>query len=551
MKKTLSLLLSLALLISLLTGCTFGNTAGDNNQQAAPAGSTQPSDTSGSAVTELTFNAKTEPPNLDPLKATDTTSFWILDHLGEGLYTTDKDGNVVLGAAKEVKVSDDLTKYTFTLRDDAKWSNGDPVTAEDFVYSFIKHLDPATGSTTAYFLYYIKNAEKFNKGEAKAEDVGIKALSDKTLELELEAPTSYIDKLLATRYFFPVNKKVAEANAAWAAEASTYVSNGAYKLVEWQHDSHLVIEKNEHYWNKDDVKASKITWLMVNDATTYYQLYKQGKLDLAHDLPPDVLAKEKSNPDFKRVKANGTYMFMFNVKQAPFHNPKIRKAFALAIDRKTITESVTQGGETPAYAMVPYGHKTPAGTDFREEGGDYFQEDIELAKQLLAEGLREENLASLPKIVVSYNTSDINKKVAQVVQEMLKKNLGVEVELESQEWKVYLDKIIQRNYQIGRMSWTGQVLDPSNNLDYYLGDSPNNNTNWINPEFDRLNAAARVEKDPNKRIELLHQAEKVLMEDMPFIPVYFTSQNYLVNPRIDGLVYPLTGYPIARWAEKK
>lgn len=541
MKKLVSFVLTAALVIPGLAAC--GNTEGSSAEKK-----TEPS-TGGKQ--EIVFNAKSEPPDLNPLTSTDTTSFWILDQLGEGLYTKDKNGEPVLGVAKEVKVSDDKKKYTFTLRDDAKWSNGDPVTADDFVYSYTKHLDPATGSTSAFFLYYIKGAEEFNKGKGKVEDLGVKAIDPKTLEIELVAPTSFFEKLLATRYFHPVSKKVAEANPKWYADASTYVSNGAYKLTNWKHDSLVEIEKNEHYWNKADVKMDKISWKMVNEATTYYQLYKSGELDLIQDLPPDIIGKEKGNPDYKLVPYYGTYMYMFNVTKPPFTNKKIRKAFSMAIDRKLITESVSQGGEQPSYAMVPRGAVTPAGKDFREEGGDYFKEDFAEAKKLLAEGLQEEGWNTLPETTLMYNTSESHKNIAQAIQEMLKKNLGVDVKLANQEWKVYLDTTKQKNYQMGRMGWVGPIIDPAFNLDYYLGDSPNNRTGWVNKDYDSLMSAAKVEQDQSKRMELLHKAEGILMEEMPFIPVYHYSQNYLVRPGIEGLTFPPNGYPIARWATKK
>lgn len=537
MKKVGFLALSFSLVVSALIGCSSGTST-------SPTGNAD-------VKQEVIFNAKSEPPDLNPLTSTDTTSFWIMDHLGEGLYTKDVDGNPVLGVASDVKLSDDKKKYTFTLRDNAKWSNGEAVTAEDFEYSFMKHIDPTTASTTAYLLYYIKGAEAYNKGTGKREDVGIKAIDSKTLEIELVAPTSFFDKMLSSRYFHPINKKAAEANPKWAAEASTYISNGAYKMTTWDHDSLVVIEKNEHFWNKSDVKMDKITWKMVNDATTAYQMYKSGDLDFYHDIPTDIIVMEKSNPEFKTIPYYGTYMYMFNVTKPPFTNKKIRKAFAMAIDRKAITEVVSQGGEIPAYSMVPRGAITPSGKDFREEGGDYFKEDFAEAKKLLAEGMKEEGWSTLPEVTFIYNTSESHKKIVQAMQEMFKKNLGVEVKLNNQEWKVYLDTTKQKNYQAARMGWIGQINDPSFNLDFYLGDSPNNRTGWVNPEYDQLNSAAKVEQDPEKRMALLHKAEGILMEEMPFMPVYHYTQNYMIKTGLEGLNYPVNGYPFARWASKK
>lgn len=536
MKKTFASIFALLLLVSaVLTGCgskgTSGDGAGKNIKQ------------------EITLNALSEPPSLDPALASDTTSGWVIDHLFEGLYTKNQKGEPVLGAASDVKVSEDGKTYTFTIRDDAKWSDGDPVTAQDFEYAWKRVLDPKTGSPFAFYMYYIKGAEEYNKGKGSADQVGIKALDDKTLQVELNAPLSYFDKLLTMWTFYPVKKSLVESNPKWAAEAKGYVSNGAYRLTEWKHNSEVVIEKNQHYWNKDTINMEKVTWKMVNDATTYYQMYKTGELDLIATLPTDAVAQEKNNKEYKVVPYFGTYMFMFNVAKEPFNNAKIRRAFALAIDRKAIVENITKSGEKPAYAFVPYGADTPDG-DFREAGGAYFEENVQEAKKLLQEGMKEEGWSTLPEVTLIYNTAENHKKIAEAVQEMLKRNLGVKIKLANQEWKTYLETTAQSNFQMARMGWIGIFVDPTVILDYYLGDSPNNRTNWVNKQFDDLMAKAKVEQDDKKRYELLHEAEKILMTDLPFIPVYFYSQNYLTSPKFKGIVYPVNRYPDVRWAKK-
>lgn len=536
MKKTFASIFALLLLVSaVLTGCgskgTSGDGAGKNIKQ------------------EITLNAMSEPPSLDPALASDTTSGWVIDHLFEGLYTKNQKGEPVLGAASDVKVSEDGKTYTFTIRDDAKWSDGDPVTAQDFEYAWKRVLDPKTGSPFAFYMYYIKGAEEYNKGKGSADQVGIKALDDKTLQIELNAPLSYFDKLLTMWTFYPVKKSLVESNPKWAAEAKGYVSNGAYRLTEWKHNSEVVIEKNQHYWNKDTINMEKVTWKMVNDATTYYQMYKTGELDLIATLPTDAVAQEKNNKEYKVVPYFGTYMFMFNVAKEPFNNVKIRRAFAMAIDRKAIVENITKSGEKPAYAFVPYGADTPDG-DFREVGGAYFEENVQEAKKLLQEGMKEEGWSTLPEVTLIYNTAENHKKIAEAVQEMLKRNLGVKIKLANQEWKTYLETTAQSNFQMARMGWIGIFVDPTVILDYYLGDSPNNRTNWVNKQFDDLMAKAKVEQDDKKRYELLHEGEKILMTDLPFIPVYFYSQNYLTSPKFKGIVYPVNRYPDVRWAKK-
>ncbi|WKA51944.1 peptide ABC transporter substrate-binding protein [Planococcus liqunii] len=498
---------------------------------------------------EIVVNAMSEPPAIDPAIATDTTSGWVLDHIFEGLYTRDKDGNPVLGAAEDVQVSEDGKTYTFKLREDAKWSDGSAVTASDFEYAWERVLNPETGSPFAFYMYYIKGAEEYNKGKGTVEDVGITAVDETTFEVELNAPLGYFDSLLTLWTFYPVQQKAVEADKNWAAEADTYVSNGPFEMTGWQHDSNVVIEKNDDYYAKDEVKMEKVTFELVNEATTYYQMFKTAELDLVMTLPTDVIESEKENAEYKEVPYYGTYMYMFNVEKEPFTNAKVRRAFAMAVDRQSLTDNVTKAGETPAYAMVPGGAETPAG-DFREVGGDYFEENAEEAKKLLAEGMAEEGWDVLPEVTLMYNTAENHKKIAEAVQEMITNNLGVNVKLANQEWGTYLDTTKQGNFQMARMGWIGIFLDPVVNLDYYLGDSPNNRTGWVNEEFDSIMAASKVEQDPDKRYEMLHQAEEILMTDMPFMPINFYKNTYLVSQDYENIAYYVNRYPYLKWAEK-
>ncbi|WP_028782129.1 peptide ABC transporter substrate-binding protein [Thalassobacillus devorans] len=539
MKKWLkSLLFALTLIVG-LAGCS---------EESSNDSSSSEKDSS--AEQEIVVNAMSEPPDLDPAMATDTTSGWIIDHTFEGLYTKDQDGKPVLGAASDVQVSDDKKTYTFTIREDAKWSDGSPVTAQDFEYAWKRVLNPETGSAFAFYMYYIKGAEAYNKGKGSVEDVGVTAKDDKTLEVEFQSPIGYVDELLTMWTFYPVKKELVKSNGQWAAKPDTYVSNGPFKLTKWNHDSEVVIKRNDNYWNKDVVNLKKVTYKMVNDATTYYQMFKSGELDLIQTLPTDVIAQEKDSEEYKVTPYFGTYMYMFNVEKEPFTNKKIRKAFNLAIDRELITKNVTKAGEKPAYSFVPPGVETPEG-DFQKNAEDYYvKKDVEKAKQLLKEGMKEEGWETLPEVTLLYNTSENHKRVAEVVQEMYKQNLGVDINLSNQEWKTYLDTTKQGNFQMARMGWIGIFVDPVVILDYYLGNSPNNRTNWINEEYDNLIKQAKVEQDPAKRYELLHQAESVLMEDLPFTPIYHYTNNYLTDQSYEGIVYPVNRYPYFKWAKK-
>lgn len=497
---------------------------------------------------EITMNAKSEPPSMDPALATDTTSGWVMDHVFEGLYTRDKDGKTVPGLAEEAEVSEDGKTHTFKIREDAKWSDGSPLTANDFEFAWKHVLNPDTGSSFAFYLYYIKGAEEYNKGTGTVEDVAVKALDERTLEVTLNAPLGYLDTLLTMWTFYPVKEELVSSDANWAAEADTYVSNGPFKMTGWSHDSELVIEKNDEYYNEDEVKLDKITFKMIGEATTAYQMYKTDELDFMMTLPTDAIESEKGNEDFEIVPYYGTYMYMFNVEKEPFTNEKIRKAFGMAVDRKVLSENVTLAGEIPAYAMVPEGADTPKG-DFREEGGDYFKEDIDEAKKLLKEGMEEEGWSTLPAVTLLYNTDENHKKIAEAAQEMFKQNLGVDIKLANQEWKTYLETTKTHNFQMARMGWIGVFVDPVVNLDYFLGDSPNNRTGWVNEEFDRIMAESKVEQDQEKRYEMLHQAEEILMEDFPMMPIHFYTNTYLMKTNIKGSANFVNRFPYMKWAE--
>lgn len=498
---------------------------------------------------EMTVNVSTEPPTLDPAKSTDTASNWIITHVFEGLYTNDKEGNPELGVAEEVDISEDGKTYTFTIRDDAKWSDGSPVTANDFEYAWKRVLNPATGSEFAFYLHYIKGAEDYNKDKGSADDVGVEALDEQTLEVELHSPIGYFEKLLAHSVYLPVQQDLVEDNEDWAGEAEGYISNGPFKMTEWKHDSRVIIEKNDAYYDKDVVNLDKISFEMVNDATTYYQMYVSDELDFIMNLPTDIIETVQDDEEYQAMEYFGTYMYLFNVDKEPFTNENIRKAFAMAINREDLTDKVAKAGEEPAYSMVPFGVDTPEG-DFREEGGAYFEENAEEAKELLEKGMEEEGWDELPEVALSYNTDENHKKLAEAVQEMIKKNLDVDLKLNNQEWKTYLESANQGNFQMARMGWVGAFVDPVVMLDYYLGNSPNNRTNWVNETYDELMDESKMELDDEKRYDLLHEAEEILMEEMPFMPVNFNTNTYMTSDKFEDIAYFVNEYPYLKWAKK-
>lgn len=531
--RKLILLLAVSIVAIVMTACS------DDNEQSA----------SGEERQELLLNLGSEPSSLDPAITTSLKDSWVQDHMFEGIYVLNEEGSPELGAAEKVDISDDGLVYTFTIREDAKWSDGSDLTAGDFEYSWKRVLDPNTGARYASFLYVIKNAEAFNTGKANIEDVGVKALDNKTLELTLEAPTAFLGSLMTISTFYPVKKDIVEKNENWTLDASQYVTNGAFSLSEWKHDDQIVLEKNEEYYNQDDVHLSKITFKMVDDETTAYQMYETGSFDYISAIPTDQLDAAKSKEEYNEAPTYSTAMYLFNINKEPFNNQKVRKAFAMAIDRKALVENVGKIGETPAFAMVPPGVETPEG-DFREVRGNYFEEDYDEAKNLIKEAMKEEGWSTFPEVKIIYSTSENNKRYTEAIQEMIKKNLDIEVKLGTQEWKSYLDTLGRKDYQMARMAQSGVYVDPAVNLDYFLGTGPNNRTGWVNEKYDQLLLDARKEQNPAKRFELLHQAEEVLMNDLPFMPYYFLSSNYLLSPKVEGAVFYEHKSPVFIWAQK-
>ncbi|MFD2371846.1 peptide ABC transporter substrate-binding protein [Brevibacillus sp. GCM10020057] len=544
MKKNIfALVSSVAVLGTALAGCGGGQQAAEPAQQ--PAGNTQSQTPAAPAEKKpqvLRINLHSEPPTADPGIAEDTTSGAVILATFDGLTRIGADEKPHEAAAESYTVSDDKLTYTFKIRD-AKWSNGDPVTAHDFEYAWKRALDPKTASNYAYQLYYIKNGEKANKGEAKLDDVGVKALDDKTLEVKLENPTPFFLELLAFRTYFPVNQKVVEANGKWAGEAATHVGNGPFKIESWEHKSKMVLVKNENYWDKDNVKLDKIEFSMVEDENTELSMFENGELDWAgapmSSLPTDAIPALKEQGKITTKPIAGTYWYKFNTEKPPFNNVKIRKAFAFAIDRQGLIDNILQTGQLPATGAVPP-------SMVLNPNGYFKDNDVETAKKLLDEGMKELGISKLPPITLSYNTSEAHKKIAEAIQDQWKKNLGVDVKLENKEWKVYLEDLHEGNFQVGRMGWLGDFNDPINFLELYKDkNGGNNDTRWENPKFKELLNKSSLESDLDKRKQILAEAEQVLMDDMPIMPIYFYTESWVQNPNVKGV--QITGLGDIDW----
>ncbi|WP_339075683.1 peptide ABC transporter substrate-binding protein [Bacillus velezensis] len=496
--------------------------------------------------TSLNINIKTEPFSLHPGLANDSVSGGVIRQTFEGLTRVNSKGEPEEGMASKIETSKDGKTYTFTIRDGAKWSNGDPVTAQDFEYAWKWALDPNNESQYAYQLYYIKGAEAANTGKGKLDDVGVKAVNDKTLKVELNNPTPYFTQLTSFYTYMPVNKKIAEKHKNWNTNAGeNYVSNGPFKMTAWKHSGSITLEKNDQYWDKDSVKLKKINMVMIINNNTELKKFQAGELDWAGmplgQLPTESLPTLKKDGSLHVEPIAGVYWYKFNTEVKPLNNVNIRKALAYAIDRSSIVKNVTQGEQIPAMAAVP-----PSMKGFEDNTKGYFKDnDVKSAKEFLDKGLKElgvKNASDLPAIKLSFNTDDAHAKMAQAVQEMWKKNLGVKVELDNSEWNVYIDKLHSQDYQIARMGWLADFNDAINFLEMFRDkEGGNNDTGWEDPEFKKLLNQSQLETDPDKRIEELKKAEKIFIDAMPVVPVYFYTDPWVQDKNLKNVILTGTG----------
>jgi oligopeptide transport system substrate-binding protein len=491
----------------------------------------------------LNYNLTTEPKVLDPARSTGLPEARVEHACFEGLTNFGVNDRPIPGAAARWAISSDGKVYTFYLRPNAKWSNGDPVTAHDFEYAWKRLLNPKTGSAYAGNLYYLKTGEAFNAGKIKdAGAVGVKAKDNQTLVVTLKAPCSYFLALTVQPSLYPLNRKVVEANPKWDSDPKTYVGNGPFKLVNWVHQEKLELAPNPYYWNKAKVKLKKLVCYTIEEQSTGLTMFETGQLDLLDELPRQEIPRLQREGLIKLSPDIGTYYYLINVKKEPYKDARVRKALALAINRGQIIKYVTKGGEKASLGFVPYGvPDITATSEFRTTGGQCFKDgDLVQAKKLLA-AAGYTDPKKFPAIQILYNTSETNKQIAEAIQEMWSKGLGINVTLTNQEWKAYLESRKNGNFQIARASWIGDYVDPMTFLDLWASDNGNNYSGWSNANYDKLIAKAKITGDAKARFKLLHAAEKLLMAEMPIIPIYYYTRPYLISKWAKGVRYSAVG----------
>jgi dipeptide transport system substrate-binding protein len=547
MKKVSALLLISCTLIfgTVLAGCTKDQGTGAKTTDAGK-------ETSKPKI--AVYNNLKEPTSIDPPIGFDQASYDIVNNAFEGLTRLGKNHTPEPAMAKEWKTSADGKKYTFTLRDGIKWSNGNPVTAADFEYAWKRLLDPKIASDAAFLAYPIEGAEAFNSSKGSADGVKVKAVDDKTLEVTLAQPASWLISMVASPAFFPVNKAAVEKNAKWAGEAATIVSNGPFKITEWKHDSELIMVKNDQYWDAANVKLDGVTFKMVNDSSTAYQLFSTNELNTSNTtgaFPADMSDKLFADNKLKVEDGAGTAFYRFNTKMAPFNNVNIRKAFVAAVDRQKLVDLVLKQKQKPADAFVSPGLNDPAGGDFRNVGGSLIKFDAAEAKNLLAKGMQEAGYTMLPEVTLTYNTNDVSQRIAQTLQAMFKDNLGIDVKVAGKEGKVMTDEQKKLQLQLSRSSFLPDFADPINFLDGFQSTNPFSRTGWVNPQYDKLIKDAYNEADEAKRFKMLHEAEKILMDEAPILPLFFYNNVYLQNNKVEGIIRHAFGFIEFKWADIK
>ena len=563
-KKLLALSLAGAMSLSLLAGC-----GGDKT----PTGTADPTTTGTAAPTTSTgFNLNvcfaSEPQTIDPALNSSIDGGVMTHHFFEGLMKWGDSGNLVEGATinyaelvpgqaesyEKVVNEDGTVTYTFKLRSDIKWSDGQDVTAGDFVYAWKRAVSPETASDYQNMFTYIQGYDTASIDANSGDDLAVTAVDDKTLEVILTNDTPYFLELCAFPTYQPVREDmISAAGDKWTFSPETYVSNGAYKMKEWVHNQRIVMEKNEYYYDVDTLGPDTITFTLTDDDNAMLAGYRSDELQFIQEQPVDEVAGLLASGELKIIPYLGTYYVCYQNQKAPFDDWRVRKAFTLAINSQYIVDNVTQTGQIPADAWVPSGisDADPSGEDFRAVGGSYweapttdeiYQKNLEEANRLLDEaGFTDRS--TFPVVEYLYNTSDNHRAIGEALQQQWQTGLGVRVTLKNQDWSVFLQTRKDGDYQIARNGWINDYNDPMGFMDMWLTGGGNNDAKYFNEKYDSLIAEAMASSDPATRMKAMHAAEdQMIGEDWALGPIYFYTQKYMLRSDIQGVYYTPLGF---------
>lgn len=493
-----------------------------------------PAGTKLAPVQELIRGNGTEVASLDPHKTEGVPESHVIRDLLEGLVNQDADGNTIPGVAERWETSDNQT-YTFYLRKDAKWSNGDPVTAQDFVYSWQRAVDPATASPYSWYMEYtkMKNAKEIIAGEKASSTLGVKALDDHTLVVELDTPLPYFVMMTGHTTMKPVHKGTVEKHGDEWTRAGNYVSNGAYMLDRWVVNERLELKRNPNYWDDAKTVINKVTFLPIENQVAEMNRFLSGEIHITNEVPIEHFRRlQRDHADSVSVVGSlCTYYYGFNNQKPPLDDVRVRKALSFAIDRDVIANAIMGQGEKPAYFLTP---EITAG--FQPEMPAYGkmtqQQRLAEAKKLLEEA--GYNRSNPLRFNLLYNTSENHRKVATAIQSMWRSGLGVNVTLENQEWKTYLDSRREGNFDVTRAGWCGDYNEASSFLTLMKSSNSSNDPRYHNEEYDALMAKAMETTSEKERQAIYAQAEKLLARDMPIAPIYQYVKSRLLSPQVGG-----------------
>ncbi|PEA43958.1 peptide ABC transporter substrate-binding protein [Bacillus wiedmannii] len=545
MKKFTAVVAPVLAMSMALTACSGSGGEKKSTTTSSGGGEEKKSEIKYAAKQVLNRTEQQEIPTMDTSKSTDTLGAQILGNTMEGLYRLDKDNKPIPAAAESSTKSEDGKKYTFKLRKDAKWSNGDPVTAKDFIYGWQRLLDKNTAAEYAFIAFYIKNAEAINKGEKPLTDLGAKAVDDYTLEVELEKPVPYFLNLLAFPSYYPLNEKfVKEKGDKFGLEADTTLYNGPFVMASWKHEQGWQLKKNDKYWDNKTVKLEEINYSVVKEVATKVNLYDTGSIDFTL-LSGEFVDKYKSNKEeYGEYSEASTFFLRLNQKRngqdTPLKSKKLREAIALSIDKKGLANVILNNGSKATDQLVPKGLATgPDGKDYQDTFKNGLKYDPKKGAAAWEAAKKELGKDQVTIELLSYDDGTA-KKIADYFKDQIEKNLkGVTVNTKIQPFKQKLKLESAQDYEVSFAGWSPDYSDPMTFIDMFESKSPYNQMSYSNPKYDEMVAKAGNEllSDPKKRWETLGKAEKLFLEeDAGLVPLYQTGRAYVMKPNVKGIV---------------
>ena len=541
MKKVLAKILCLSMIALSLASC--GGKKNKNKASATAEGEQNLNAGEGDPIAKLDVCIGPSPETMDPQRNSTLDGGTMIMHCFEGLVKYGEDGSILPAMAESWEVSKDKVTWIFTLREGLKWSDGKDLTSDDFVYAFKRLVDPKTAAPYSYdMLNMIAGYEEASHGNLEA--LQVKATDEKTLVIQLYSPVAYFDKVAAFTALVPLRKDIIEEKGeSWCTDPSSYISNGAYQMSEYVNGDYISLKKNPYYYDADRVTVEELVFHLTGDDNSAYNAYLEGSLDVTNRIPSEEMANLRNSDAFKAYPLLGTSGIVFNTEKPPFNDVKIRKAFALAIDKKHIADTIFEGYRSPAASLVCEGVSDPAnGSSFMEKSLkeykspfhiDEYEKDLEEAKKLMKEAGYPGGVG-FPQVKYLNNAGGANDSIAEYLQSTFKE-LGVMMEIDTRDWKAVSEAQKTGDFELSRFAWVYDYDEPLQLLNLFRSEDPNNCAHYHNDKYDSLIETATKETDGKKRSKALHKAEHLLLKDLPMVPLVFPKDNYLIRPNLRGI----------------